>query len=161
MACKRCGQKRQAKLNVQAQIQIPSILMTSKSMITVARGKGGALMPIRLEAFNGKYAQRLVKSFGTIKVVDCGDLNADEISALVAVCKQLGVDVAEKYLNGAESAPAPTPKHVDLVAERAAKLSATNESKDPEAGVPESVSEDASATTEEKPKRGRKPKASA
>jgi len=159
MACKRCGQKRQAQLNVQAQIQIPSILMASKSMITVARGKGGALMPIRLEAFNGKYAQRLVKSFGTIKVVDCGELNADEIAALVAVCKQLGIDVAEKYLNGIESAPAPTAQQIDLVAERAAKLSAKNEIKDPEAGVPESVSEDAAATTEEKPKRGRKPKA--
>jgi hypothetical protein len=158
MACKRCGQKRQAQLNVQAQIQIPSILMTSKSMITVSRGKGGALMPIRVEAFNGKYAQRLIKSFGTIKVVDCGDLNADEIAALVAVCKQLGIDVAEKYLNNATSAPAPTAQQIDLVAERAAKLAATNESKDIETGVSESVSEDAQATAEEKPKRGRKPK---
>jgi hypothetical protein len=121
-------------------------------------------MQIALPAFLGKYAPRLLKTFGSLKVTDVGDLSADEVKSLVEVCRKLGIDIAEKYESAAPAKPAPKADPFDLVAARAAKVyeaskAVTNESKEPEANLPAGVAKDPQTAAQEKPKRGRKPKA--
>ena len=154
MACKRCGKKSAPTSPQPTPLILTPLIMSSKGLITVARGKKGATLQMQPTAFLGKYAERLKKAFGTLQVIDIDPSITDEqVAAIVEACKQLGIDVAEKYLTGRTST-APAPVKVDLATER---LKQNEETENTEAGVPESVAADTQESTE-KPKRGRKPK---
>lgn len=148
MACKSCG-KSTSPVLLKNSVQIPQTLMAINDLITVARGKKGQPMQIRLDAFLAKYASRLIKTFGSLQVINISkSLSEQQVADLVKVCKELGVDVAEKYLNNNNTTPPPPAAPIDLVAKRAAKIKEQNEVEKPETGVPESV---VAATPTKKP----------